>query len=267
LMEIFRDKSPMELSSLGDGYVNLIYSMALSEVTGRPLGKKVPNQVLAAALDRAGLRDLAGTRVNAHQLADLAEGIIFKAWLQGRITLEESVAILSSSLSGSLERKRMREDAVKAFTALLKAVEEGRTRGRPPMLTVDVIVERDGRILLIKRLNPPFQGRWAIPGGFVEYGERVEDAAHREMMEETRLRIAITGLLGVYSEPGRDPRGHVVSVCYTATAEGDEEGGSDAAEARFFKPEEIDFDNLAFDHDKILKDYLRLKCSAKNAGE
>lgn len=266
-MQKFREKSPLELSSLGDGYVNLVYSMALSEAAGRPLGKKVPNQVLAVALEKAGLRSLAGTRVNTHQLADLAEGIIFKAWLRGRITLEESVAILTRSLSGSLRRDKMREEAVEAFTSLLKAVEEGRTRGRPPMLTVDVIVERGGEILLIRRLNPPFQGRWAIPGGFVEYGERVEDAALRELEEETGLRIRITGLLGVYSDPGRDPRGHVVSVCYVAEGEGDEAGGSDAAEARFFKPEEIDFDNLAFDHARIIKDYMGLKCSARNAGE
>jgi 8-oxo-dGTP diphosphatase len=265
-MQKFRDMDPLELSSLGDGYVNLVYSMALSEAAGRPMGKKVPNRVLSTALERAGLRELAGSRVSAHQLADLAEGIIFKAWLEGRITLEESVRILSRSMSGSTDRKTQWEDAVEAFTAMLRAVKEGRTRGKTPLLTVDAVVEREGEILLVRRLNPPFQGKWALPGGFVEYGERVEDAAHRELEEETGLRIRITGLLGVYSEPGRDPRGHVVSVCYIAEGEGEVRGGSDAAEARFFKPGDIDFDNLAFDHDRIIKDYMRWKCSAKNAG-
>ena len=266
-MQKFRDKSPLELSSLGDGYVNLIYSLALSEATGRPLGKKVPNQVLSKALEKAGLRELAGTRVSTHRLADLAEGFIFKAWLDGRITLEESVRILSRSMSGSLERKRLREETVEAFTTLLRAVKEGRTRGKPPMLTVDALVERGDGILLVKRMNPPFQGKWALPGGFVEYGERVEDAAQRELEEETGLRIKVTGLLGVYSDPGRDPRGHVVSVCYIAEGEGEVKSGSDAAEARFFKPGDIDFHDLAFDHDRIIKDYMRWKCSVKNAGE
>jgi 8-oxo-dGTP diphosphatase len=265
-MQRFRDRRPWELSSLGDGYVNLIYSMALSRVADTPVGRKVPNQVLSEALERAGLRGLAGARVNAHQLADLAEGIIFKAWVAGKITLEESVSILSGSLSGSLERKKLKEESVEAFTSLLRALEGGRTRGRPPLLTVDAVVEREGKILLIKRGNPPFKESWALPGGFVEYGERVEDAVVRELLEETGLRIMLKGLLGVYSEPGRDPRGHVVSICYIAEGEGEVREGSDAAEARFFKPEEIDFDNLAFDHKKIIEDYRRLKCSAKSAG-
>lgn len=262
----FRDKSPLELSSLGDGFVNLIYSMALSEVTGKPIGKKVPNTVLSKALQKARLRNLAGTRVDTHHLADLAEGIIFKAWVGGRITLEESVAILSKSLSGSLERKTLMRESIAAFSSLLEALAAGNTRGRPPLLTVDAIVEREGRILLIRRKNPPFQGCWALPGGFVEYGERVEDATVRELYEETGLKVKLKGILGVYSEPGRDPRGHVVSICYIAEGLGEEHGGSDALEARFFKPEEIDLDNLAFDHRKIIEDYMRFKCSAISAG-
>ncbi|MFN4132745.1 MAG: NUDIX domain-containing protein, partial [Candidatus Hadarchaeales archaeon] len=101
--------------------------------------------------------------------------------------------------------------------------------------------------------NEPFKGKWAIPGGFVEYGERVEDAAGREAREETGLKIKLLRVLGVYSDPGRDPRGHSVSICYLARAVGGRlHGGSDAGDARVFR--RIPWKNLAFDHAKILKD-------------
>ena len=126
------------------------------------------------------------------------------------------------------------------------------------MITVDAVIEREGKILLIKRKNEPFKGAWAFPGGFVEYNESTEDAVIREVKEEASLDIAIKSILGVYSKPGRDPRGHVISICYVATASGDEKGGSDASEARFFRREEIKNLNLAFDHGNILKDYYVL---------
>lgn len=123
---------------------------------------------------------------------------------------------------------------------------------KKPSLTVDVVIRRaDGSVVLVKRKNPPFQGFYALPGGFVEYGETVETAAVREAKEETGLDVKILRLIGVYSDPQRDPRGHVVSIVYLA----EEEGGtmtasSDAQEVKAFKkiPEE-----LAFDHRKILK--------------
>ncbi len=129
------------------------------------------------------------------------------------------------------------------------------TEKKSPMITVDAIIEREGEILLIKRKNEPFAGAWALPGGFVEYNESTEDAIIREAKEETGLDIAIETLLGVYSKPGRDPRGHVISICYVATAKGDEKGGTDASEAKFFSLDEISEINLAFDHGKILDDY------------
>ena len=124
------------------------------------------------------------------------------------------------------------------------------------MVTVDAVIERDGEILLIKRKNEPFAGDWALPGGFVEYNESAEDAIIREAKEETNLDISIKKLLGVYSKPGRDPRGHVVSICYVVTAEGEEKGGSDASDAAFFTPAEIKKLKLAFDHKDIISDYL-----------
>jgi len=135
-------------------------------------------------------------------------------------------------------------------------------RRRSPRLTVDALIERQGKVLLIRRKKGPYKGSWALPGGFVEYGESVEEAVRREVKEETNLDLRIKRLLGVYSEPGRDPRGHVVSICFTAEAIGSEKGKSDASEARFFDLEEAKKKNLAFDHKKIIGDY---ECSVRNA--
>lgn len=127
-----------------------------------------------------------------------------------------------------------------------------------PMLTVDVVVltAEAGtlRILLIQRGNPPFEGGWALPGGFVEEGEQVAAAASRELAEETGLRLGALELLGVYDTPGRDPRGWTVSVVYLARVQGASEviGADDASEARWFDVEELP--ELAFDHALIVAD-------------
>ena len=127
---------------------------------------------------------------------------------------------------------------------------------RSPLLTVDVVIRRrDGSIVLVKRLNPPFKDSYAIPGGFVEYGETVEEAAIREAKEETGLDVRIWRLVGVYSDPDRDPRGHIVTIAYLA----EEVGGrlrpsSDAREVKAFRKIPS---KLAFDHGKILRDALK----------
>lgn len=122
-----------------------------------------------------------------------------------------------------------------------------------PLLTVDVVIELEGGVVLIKRKNEPFKGKWAIPGGFVERGETVEQAALREAKEETGLKVELDELVGVYSDPERDPRGHVVSICFSAEGiEGELKAATDAAEVRIF--EEIPWNDLAFDHKEILKD-------------
>ncbi len=131
---------------------------------------------------------------------------------------------------------------------------------KTPFLTTDGIIEvYDGDsfrgIVLIKRKNPPIG--LALPGGFVDVGERVEDALVREMKEETNLDVQITLLLGVYSDPKRDPRFHTASVVYVARAKGIPKGGDDAKEAHIYPLDEIVFDNLVFDHAQILKDYLK----------
>jgi len=126
---------------------------------------------------------------------------------------------------------------------------------RNPSLTVDGIVEQNGRLLLIERKNPPFKGTYALPGGFVEYNEPVEKAVIREVEEETGLKTEIDKLVGVYSSPGRDPRGHMVSTVFSLNKTGGSlEGGSDAEKARYFDND--DLPELAFDHKKIIKDYL-----------
>lgn len=127
-----------------------------------------------------------------------------------------------------------------------------------PLLTVDVVIElvdQPGRpLLLVERRNEPLG--WALPGGFVDVGETVERAAAREALEETGLEIELTGLLGCYSDPDRDHRGHTVSVVYTATASGTPCAGDDARAIGIFDPRRLP--PLAFDHEKILADFIRL---------
>jgi 8-oxo-dGTP diphosphatase len=121
-----------------------------------------------------------------------------------------------------------------------------------PKLTVDALIILSGKIVLVKRKKPPYKGDYALPGGFVEIGETTEEAVMREVLEETGLSIKIVKLLGVYSDPSRDPRGHTVSVCYLATGEGMPMADSDAEDVGLF--DHNDLPELAFDHDLIVKD-------------
>jgi 8-oxo-dGTP diphosphatase len=126
----------------------------------------------------------------------------------------------------------------------------------PPVPTVDVIIEAGDRIVLVRRKHPP--PGWAIPGGFIDAGEKAQDAAVREALEETGLQVTLTGLLGVYSDPARDPRRHTISTVYIGKAEGTPSGGDDAAEAGLFSERDLP-SPLAFDHARILADYFRFR--------
>ncbi len=126
-----------------------------------------------------------------------------------------------------------------------------------PRLTVDMIVrmiDKPNSVLLIKRKNPPYG--WAIPGGFVEIGETLEEAVEREIREETSLTVDKVKQFHAYSDPSRDPRGHTVSVVFTGEGKGVPEAMSDAENIRIFSIEELPR-QLAFDHSRILDDYFK----------
>ena len=127
-----------------------------------------------------------------------------------------------------------------------------------PKLTADGAVLKQDKILLVKRKNNPYKDKWALPGGFVEYGERVENTVVREVLEETGLKTKVKEIIGVYSDPKRDPRGHTVTIVYLLELiNGELKSGDDAADARFFSLDSLP--DLAFDHDLIINDVIRRK--------
>ncbi len=123
---------------------------------------------------------------------------------------------------------------------------------RNPVPTVDIIIEYMGGIVLIRRKNPP-EG-WALPGGFVDYGETLEEAAVREAKEETGLDVRLIRQFHSYSDPSRDPRQHTISTVFVAAASGKAAAGDDAGEIGIFGRPDLP-DELAFDHREILEDY------------
>jgi len=124
-----------------------------------------------------------------------------------------------------------------------------------PIPTVDIIIEIEPEgVVLIRRKNPPYG--WAIPGGFVDYGESLEEAAIREAKEETNLDVELGGQFHTYSDPNRDPRHHTISTIYIAKANDKPKAQDDAAEVGIFSESNLP-DEMAFDHRSILDDYFR----------
>jgi ADP-ribose pyrophosphatase YjhB (NUDIX family) len=127
---------------------------------------------------------------------------------------------------------------------------------RNPLVTVDIIIEINGDIVLIERKNPPHG--WALPGGFVDYGESLESAAVREAKEETSLDVVLQEQFHAYSEPDRDPRQHTVTTVFIATASGRPKAADDARHLGLFSENELP-QPIAFDHGKIISDYFRYR--------
>lgn len=128
-----------------------------------------------------------------------------------------------------------------------------------PSVTADIFIfDDDLNFILIKRKNDPYKDCWALPGGFVEYGESVENAAVREAKEETSIDVELKDLVGVYSEPDRDPRGHTITVAFTAKGNfNDRKADDDAKDIEIFSHDRLSEISLAFDHEKIIEDCLK----------
>ena len=133
---------------------------------------------------------------------------------------------------------------------------------KTPDLVVDIIIEKDNEIVLIRHKNDWFKDKLGMPGGHVEYGETVEHAAIREAKEETSLDVKLKEILGIYSDPKRDERGHKVTTVFIAECvKGKLKGGDDASDANWYNVDNLPFGQMAGDHPQILKDYLKWKKS------
>ena len=157
---------------------------------------------------------------------------------------------------GGVEVTEEGRRVIERYREMERGVESVVKYGPSPSITVDGVVLSGGEVLLVKRARPPFENMWALPGGFVRYGERLSEAAVREVEEETGLRCEILQFVGFEDSPLRDPRGHTITAVFLLEVTGGElRGGDDASEARFFSPNNLP--PLAFDHGDILKKALR----------
>jgi 8-oxo-dGTP diphosphatase len=152
---------------------------------------------------------------------------------------------------------------------------KGQRKHKNPVPAVDFLISKDNnsKILLVRRKNDPFKGMLSIPGGFINEGETAEDAMRREAKEETSLIVEPVAILGVYSDPQRDPRMHTISVTFiTRVVEGNENARDDAAALQWIKVEAeldrlIESQQIAFDHSKILNDYKKWIKAAEDSAE
>jgi 8-oxo-dGTP diphosphatase len=125
-----------------------------------------------------------------------------------------------------------------------------------PMIATDGLLYKDGKVLLVKRSHEPFKNYWALPGGFVDFGERLEDAAVRETFEESGIKTKVKKMVGVYSDPKRDPRGHVITVCFLLEyVSGKVTTSDETSDVRFFKKLP---DKIAADQAQMIKDAKKM---------
>jgi len=139
-----------------------------------------------------------------------------------------------------------------------------------PIPTVDTIIQDDSKVLFIKRVKDPFKGKMVFPGGFIKKGETVEEAAKREVKEETSLDIELDHILGVYSDPARDPRGHIMSTVFVGKISSNSYNkepvaGDGAAAVKWISIEDIEQEDFGFDHKKIMKDFKEWKQSKQTS--
>lgn len=133
---------------------------------------------------------------------------------------------------------------------------------RNPAPTADIILQRDSKILMVRRKKDPFKGQLALPGGFINEGETAEEAARREAIEETSLEVEPIEILGVYSDPKRDPRKHIMSTVFVGIiVGGSDKAGDDAESIEWVELGTIEKQEIAFDHVQILRDYKKWKTS------
>ena len=133
---------------------------------------------------------------------------------------------------------------------------------RNPTPTADIILQRDSKILMVRRKKDPFKGQLALPGGFINEGETAEEAARREAMEETTLEVEAIEILGVYSDAKRDPRKHIMSIVFVGIiVGGSDKAGDDAESIEWVELGTIEKQEIAFDHAQILRDYKKWKTS------
>jgi ADP-ribose pyrophosphatase YjhB (NUDIX family) len=222
-----------------------------------PVGATDEHGVRAAYHRRLDEAERQGHReVSLHALGVGAGGLTVTA--SGKIMAQEAIRFARSD-PAHVRRISCAPDDRAGFEPFRKVV-EGYVRhflevlAWGPLVTVDAIIEVVDGIVLVERSNPPFG--FALPGGFVDYGESLEEAVRREAAEETGLELSDLRQFHTYSDPSRDPRFHTVSTVFAAKAEGAPRAGDDAAAVRVVKPEEVPGLVFAFDHGKVLADWL-----------
>lgn len=240
-------------------------------ITRKSFGSVQTDSVVSGSMhkDEAGIRQYYHSALaKAAKKKQASIAFVVEDLEQGREALYATAKILAQEIFRLLheDKHALRRIVVCAKGAKAYAACKKNTLGymdyieyrlKSPFLTVDAIIEYKGGVVLIKRSNPPFG--WAIPGGFVDYGESLEEAVIREAKEETDLDICGLKQLHTYSDPDRDPRFHTVCTVFIAKGKGIPCAGDDASGIRIVYPQELKTLDLAFNHGDVLKDYLKLK--------